>query len=394
MNFSEDDEDIDGGISSKQSLHHTGGLVVQPVGQKNRHSRTSIPSSNYSGPVQSPTEKLVRIPPYPNGGAIGSPVQPTSAQHHQFYPPSSTSRRAMGGAIANASYPVPSNDMSQQQQHPDGTFYVPFDTNYGHGNDDLDSEQVDAEEMSNMMIDNDHQHAVLKHLVNNSVHDILQPTTSNIITSRRFYDYPDHSFFNAAMIMTVIGMLMAFATAFVSEIVSVCQIAIDLYWYRLVYIILGFVIALAFIAIIMLHVYRHRSFSKDHVLAITLPAVVFVAGDVMCGFGLQWYVSTHGTTIHWHSAAQMSSLSNILLMNWAWGMIMLPLGARALACHYIPEQAEPQVTVELGFSKDDVDSSAIMRGGIKTARMGMSSTSSSLNSNNNPGLRRGALSNV
>lgn len=321
------------------------------------------PGSGYGVPVPAPVERLMHVNPYSNGGAIGTPVV-----HH----------RTLGGAAASTSSAAPTMVINHSTALPlyykqtarahggaDPENYTNLDDN-PYGQDD-----VRATEMDDMT---QQQHNVLAHVLSGSTHDMLRPTEENMMFSRRVYTLPDHSFFNACMFMTVIAALMAYSTSFVAVVITVCQVAIDLYWYRTVYVVMAFAIGMGLAAITMLHIYRHRSFSKNHVISITMPAIVFVVGSVMCGFGLQWYVSTHGTTIHWHSASQMSALSNILLMNFAWGIAMISITARALGCHWVAEQIDPQTTVELSFTNDEVQASATFRNAARMARVGMGSS--------------------
>lgn len=362
MSGSSSDDDANDGIG-ENNTQSSRRVTRQPIGsgggglQQRPYASSMQTGQNAIGvPVLAPNEQLMRQNPYATGGAIG-----TSVHHHH---------RTTGGTAAPSSMRVnhttelPTHFELRSRTHGGATAPTTASSTEALYN----KEDVSAIEMDDMSSE---QHNVLAHVFSNSPHDSLRPTEENIMYSRRFYIYPDHSFFNACMLLTVIAALMAFSTAFVSVIVNVCQIEVDLYWYRTVYVVMAFVIGLALVAITMLHIYRHRSFSKNHVISITMPAIVFIVGSVMCGFGLQWYVSTHGSTIHWHSAAQMSALSNILLMNFAWGIAMVSITARALGCHWVAEQIAPQTTVELAFTKDDVQASATFRSAARVARVGM-----------------------
>lgn len=338
--------------------------IRQPI--VNRFAKPSVE------PILVPQEHLEQFPGN-YSGAIGTPVEPQQQQQYYYglpsdYHASAHSRRTMGGA-----QPLQGGDMIQESG-PSTLGFVNGDVS-----DDRDAQKQRVESMAvgNNADDGDHEdHDVLAHLLNNySFHDVLRFTEDNVKFSRRFYIDPSHSFFNMCMFMTFIAMLMSLVTAFIAVVIVVCEVEIDLYWYRTIYVILIFGIGLGIVAITTLHVYRNKNFSKDHVVAITLPALVFVVGAVMCGFGLQWYVSTHGTTIHWHSASQMSVLACILLMNWSWGIIMIPLCTRAIACHYVPEQVESQVAVEIAYTKDEINASATIRNSAKIARRGMGSGS-------------------
>jgi hypothetical protein len=366
----------------------------KPIGKQQTQSSTSYSSSSSAvaanssyitgDPIPVPMERLEQYPLYPSG-AIGTPVQypPASARPTQF----AQDRYYPQGLQPNF------HSGYTQQSHGHGAPYRtagefnmlsnrPIHLLHQHGGAPMQAEESTESFQPDMVtavdgMDNvsERQHRILEHLMNNSQHDILKFTEDNIRFSRRFYLCLDHSFFNGCLLMTVFAALFALATGFVSVVVGICEVDIDLYWYRTVYIILIFVIGLGIVAITTLHIYRNRNFSKDHVVAITLPALVFVVGAVMCGFGIQWYVNTHGTSIHWHSASQMSALTSLLLMNWAWGIILLPLAARAIACHYVPEQVEAQVAVEIGFTKDEIRASETVRNSTKIARRGMSSSS-------------------
>lgn len=359
------DDGIDGAsVGSKRMVHQPIGRVADGGSSQQRFSSSSSHTkpSSLGVPISVPTERLVRNNPYFAGGAIGTPLTQRSMG----------GSNAGGGAIASSQPTMVVNHNTELPTHYElrSRAHGGVDPSAQLVVDDelYEKDNTQAVEMDDMT---SHQHNVLAHLMHNSSHDVLRPTEDNIMYSRRLYIYPDHSFFNACMLLTVIGALMAFSTAFVAVVVIVCQIEVDLYWYRTIYIIMGFIIGLALVAITMLHIYRHRSFSKNHVISITMPAIVFVVGSVMVGFGLQWYVSTHGSTIHWHSAAQMSTLSNILLMNFAWGIAMISISARALGCHWVAEQIDPQTTVELSFTNDEVQASTTFRNAARMARVGM-----------------------
>jgi hypothetical protein len=331
-------------------------MVRQPIGNRFAYAPND--------PIPVPQESLEQYSVNYHG-AIGTPVEPQYYGSQNEYYASTHSRRIVGGA-----QPPQSGDMIQDG----GSNTLVHSTDVPMSNDAY-SQNMDSVTDDGSVDDSGRGgHDVLSHLMRTfGPHDVLQFTEDNTRFSRRFYIDVNHSFFNACMFMTFVAMIMSFATAFIAVIICVCEVEIDLYWYRTIYIVLLFVIGLGIVAITTLHIYRNRNFSKDHVVAITLPALMFVVGAVMCGFGLQWYVNTHGTTIHWHSASQMSALSSILLMNWAWGIIMIPLGMRAIACHYVPEQVESQVAVEIAYTKDEVNASATIRNSAKIARRGMGS---------------------
>lgn len=355
-----------------------------PVVISSSSNAVAFNSSNVSGdPIPVPMERLEQYPLFPSG-AIGTPVQypSTSARPSQFVQDRHVPQGSQSNFQSIYAHPhghgVPHRTAGESNVSFNRLTY----SAHQHGGAPMQPEESTDTFQPDLVtavdgMDNvsERQHRILEHLMNNSQHDILKFTEDNIRFSRRSYLCLDHSFFNGSMLMTVFAVLFALATGFISVIVGVCEVDIDLYWYRTIYIILIFVIGLGSVAITTLHIYRGRNFSKDHVVAIVLPAVVFVVGAVMCGFGIQWYVNTHGTAIHRHSASQMSALNSILLMNWAWGIIFLPLAARAIACHYVPEQVETQVAVEIGFTKDEIRASETIRNSTKIARRGMSSSS-------------------
>ena len=379
---SSDDEDASEFDGESDAPSNSRRMTRQPVGGSggvqqrftslSPHNGQNVVSNSVGVPIMASNEQLVRQNPYVAGGAIGTPTN--------YYRAAGGS--SAGGAATSMYVNMKPNHTTELPTH----FELRSRTHGGAAPSDeppYDKDDVSAIEMDDM---NAGQHNVLAHVFGNSPHDSLRPTEDNIMFSRRFYIYPDHSFFNACMLLTVIAALMAFSTAFVAVIVIVCQIDVDLYWYRTVYVVMAFIIGLALVAITMLHIYRHRSFSKNHVINITMPAIVFIVGSIMCGFGLQWYVSTHGSTIHWHSASQMSTLSNILLMNFAWGIAMVSITARALGCHWVAEQIAPQTTVELAFTKDDVQASATFRSARRVARMGMGDRSTGGSRMSQPGM--------
>lgn len=237
---------------------------------------------------------------------------------------------------------VPQQQQQQQQQH---------DGNMGYDRSYTDSYKTGAPAFATR----EQAEAELRR------DPLLKVSPDNILLCQRMYHYVDYRRINAASIFTVLVLVYAAASALVTMIVLVGGADIDLYWYRILTVILGFALAGAGLVVILLHIYRHHDASPEHTSSVQTPIIAFAIGEIWVALAINWYVSSHGTTIHRHSCAEMSALTSA--MDWAFVlfMVLIPIAVRALFSHRTPEHMPPQISVELGLLNDQVASRAIHR---------------------------------
>lgn len=190
---------------------------------------------------------------------------------------------------------------------------------------------------------------------------ILRITEDDVLTGDIFYQYVGYHFWNAANVTAIINLVFYAVVTIVVAIILIGQVSVDMYWLRLWVILLALILPGINAFSLLYHLQRHKGASPQHIQSIVTPVILFAVGGITAGLLFNWYIASHGTTIHWKSASEMSSLTASLMWFVFIFIVAVPTYAAAFYAHRHPEHKKPRVAMHIGMKDSDVDAITTIR---------------------------------